>query len=686
MTNVLFLLLIFTRQSFVLSSIQNDHPNLSGSPFAVHDWSSVGRIKLNKKIILQDPKGICCTTNYSAMWDKDDELIVFSAENFFCPSTVKRFQLDALHPDRPWETFGEALRRTFNKSNGNKGERYYQGNFPGVASRFVHYDLQVILRRCMTPFMKFIMDSEQNNIREELLGSRNIFSNANLADDNDHSDLLWHHVNQNEKEDKGEEEEEEEEKFLPGNSLIFAGENFYGSVVHPAINLSQFHSAPHADSTVPGIASVYTITNDSKYDATATAFLKSSLNTGLVHSVAYERRRMLIELLLQRNAILNGKSADEGWLNKTNNLYSEIIAVAFNKQNRIAVYPSNRFHTAYIPDSSLLNENPHKGRLTLNSFWGFVGVRDANEVERFCNRINVHVLSSDMERGYGNTYSRTGAPRTFDEILNVCNACKSWKTSCNWCPYSATCEPIANFADYCPSITTPGLDFNPVGNETTCKNSAQLLGECLKHKSCKDCNNAGCAWCVSKGRCMRDIQRACPDKFEHVGKYGMQKCGPDFVSHDCSQHTTCNTCTDSGACSWCKSPIPRCVANHNLTGKLCGTEATKKDIVGKFGHGSCEKLIMDVPMKKEVPISTNAVHCFSVLSCAECLNIDGCSWCLGPGDMNGECMNFPTSKCPKPLQSIVTRMVIKNREGQAHNYKKKCPALKKSTVLSVSEL
>ena len=70
-----------------------------------------------------------------------------------------------------------------------------------------------------------------------------------------------------------EEEEREpsyydEEDGLPlhGMPIIPAYKNnFFASASFPPENISQLHSQPHTDGTVPGLASILTITNDTKY-------------------------------------------------------------------------------------------------------------------------------------------------------------------------------------------------------------------------------------------------------------------------------------------------------------------------------------------------------------------------------------------------------------------------------------
>lgn len=75
------------------------------------DWSSISRVVLNQRVTTNDPKGLCCSTNYSAAWDLDDELIVFATDNLFCNDTVETLLKLVLDPERKWENLTQAINR-----------------------------------------------------------------------------------------------------------------------------------------------------------------------------------------------------------------------------------------------------------------------------------------------------------------------------------------------------------------------------------------------------------------------------------------------------------------------------------------------------------------------------------------------------------------------------------------------
>ena len=686
---VLCLCVFLSRPSYVTPLTPDDTilSKFANSPLQVHDWPSIGRSKLNRHIAINDPKGICCTTNYSVVWDSDDELIVFAADNFFCPTTIATLNLDALDPDRLWEIFRESLNRV-HKKGAALGEKYYVGNYPGVTSWPVHYDILMAMRRCLTPFATIILDAEQQKLRHQLLDRKLTSIATNVADKNDLADLSWHHTRESNHQDDAEEEEEEDDDEdqeedddeIIGNPILPMWRSaFWASAALPASNLTSFHSAPHTDGTSPGLASVFTLTSDSKYEVSGTTFNKVAGDIAIVHNEDFSQGVNLQDSLIQTNALLNEESAEEGWLNQTRNRFSEIIVLAFNKFNRMIIYPSNRYHTAFIPNSSLLNDDPRKGRLTMNTFW------ETYEMPGLCETTGWIQMISNHKQGYGlHEHSRSSYPRNGQEVVNTCSACKTWQTLCNWCPYTASCQDLATFDENCPSQSMSGIEFNPLDTETTCDNAGALLGSCLEHTSCNTCSDAGCAWCISTGRCLRDIKRACSDKNEHVGEHGFQKCDSEFTPHDCTQHTVCHTCTDSGRCTWCPTN-KKCKANVDY---ICGEDEKKDNIVGKFGHGTCPEVTMDRALKEVEEIMIDLVDCVSPLSCGECLQVDGCSWCMAPGSASGECINFPLTECPNALKQIVTNEIISYGDKENVKFENTCPLLQLSedALLLESEL
>ena len=610
-TTVLLLCILFLFHPTSVTPAANKNrtlAQLANSPFEIHDWSVVGRTKLNRKLILNDTQKICCTTNYSVVWDTDDELIVFAADNFFCPSTVETLKLDALGPDRLWETFTQALNRV-HKHGAKLGKKYYSGNYPGVTTYPVHYDIVMAMRRCIGPFAHVLLDAEQYSLRRLLLNRKLSSTTPHVDDANDLKEMSWQHTgtgdnNEDEEEDDDDDDDnDDEQQNIAGNPILpFFSKLFYASAAFPASNLTAAHSAPHVDGEEAGLASVFTLTSDSKYEASGTTFNKVAGNISIVHNGEVSQSVGVTRTLKQADAVENDESAEEGWMNTTRNRFSEIIVLAYNKYNRMIMYPSNRYHTAFIPNPTLLSANPRKGRLTMNTFWDTFSFNN----EGNCNSILwSHMISKRTQEGFGLlNESRSMIPRTSQEVLSACNACKSWQSTCSWCPYSATCVGIGDFTEKCPTPTVAGLEFNPLNRDTTCENAALLVGSCLEHGSCSACNEAGCAWCASKGRCLRNIEKACNSQYEHVVKNGDQTCQPEFNHHDCTQHTVCHACTKQG-CTWCEGAPPgrSCLATVDT---VCGKDVQKDQIVGKFGEGTCAKEVQSERATKKIetiPIS-----------------------------------------------------------------------------------
>lgn len=97
---------------------------------------------------------------------------------------------------------------------------------------------------------------------------------------------------------------------------------------------------------------------------------------------------------------------------------------------------------------------------------------------------------------------------------------------------------------------------------------------------------------------------------------------------------------------------------------------------------------MERALKKIEPILIDLVDCVSPLTCHECLNIAGCSWCITPGSASGECINFPLTECPNALKQIVTNEIITYGEKKNVKFENTCPLLQLSedTLLLESEL
>ena len=614
------------------------------SPFVVYDWDSIGRHKINRKINLHDSDGLCCVSNYSAVWDVDDELIAFALDNLLCPKVLKVFKLDAVGPDQVWETLQRALDRVHGVYRNDTDERFYEGNFPGVTNWPVNYDVLMTVRRCLTPFVNIFLDSEQYQLKHQITEQKYLNKNTHVTDEINLDKMSWKHVDGDDGDDDGNNEDEDDDEYddndtnhILGNPLLPGfKESFWASASLPPNNITAMHSGPHTDSTSPGLASVYTLTNDSLYEKSGTSFCKCK-GVSILHNQELADSRGHDGVLIQSLAVEQNEPIDSGWLNASSNRFSDMIVLAPNKYNRFILYPSNRYHTAFIPDESMLNSDPHKGRLTLNSFWQVWTDQDQRGV---CSDIQYSVQVSNTKQGHGiNSTTLSKYPESSTSVQNGCSQCAAWQTMCSWCPYTLKCE-ATSLKDLCLPQEINNEDFSPIGYHTTCVDASTLVESCIEYRSCDTCveSRNGCAWCANAGRCTRDLENSCQSLDSHITK--LSSCKPELQNWDCSQHMGCTTCMLSNNCHWILSE-KICVAAVLFEGDI------ELDIVGKFGLASCQ--VKTSP--KHPDHHTSVRDCVSPLSCHACQLVKGCGWCddTGVGECvsnSRTCVNKLVEECP----------------------------------------
>ena len=590
---------------------------LKNSPIEVFDYSNVGQTELNVQIKTTDPENICCASNYSVVWDDDGELLVFVADNFFCPKTLKMLKANALHPDRVWETLSQSINRVY-RYGAKLGHTIYKGNFPGVTSYPVTHSSIMTLRRCFQPFINILLDSEQFILARQIYDQNKTEYPIYTPDvTNVHNLPTFAAIDPD---DEREPSFYEEADGLPlyGNPITPKFEsNFWASAAFPKENISMGHSQPHTDGTDIGLASVFTLADDPMYEDCATTFNKvSGTDLMITHNNDVLQTTAAQANYLQMDALRSGQSLDSGWLNNSQNRFSDVVAMVRNNYNRFIMYPSNRLHTAYVPGEKYLNADPHKGRLTMNTFWD---VYSNNRAQ--CEwSVKSRLSDNDIKEN-------TWVPRNPTEYLESCIECKRFAVFCGWCPYLHIClgDTHHRWQEInCPDVPVKGTNNGILGLKTSCQESTNVMKKCLNQDSCGKCRKvSGCAWCANKGLCTLEILGSCDNKLSHIGEMGSKKCPatattlpaaeptpktfPSFIkqrrrtNYNCKAHTICHTCRDTLGCSWClnglpdamstiegpnaRSPVPSCVAD---TEDNCLT-SNKDLVVGSYGTGICNK-------------------------------------------------------------------------------------------------
>ena len=599
---ILSLLLAATTLVTALDPDEETLAIFAKGPVEIHNWAHIGLSRINRRVKMNDPLEICCSTNYSMVWDVDDELIVLVMDNVICPKHVEFLRQDALGKNRRWETSQQALDRVMRTAGLPPGQDnlFYQGNFPGVTAWPVDYDSLMSLRRCAGAFMNLMMKSEMFAVKRSLL-SPEVLEIPVFADDEvEKLKLNWRHVGENGEDEFEEDDFDEEDDMMVmdtvGNPLIPGlRDSFWASASIPAARLSRIHSTPHTDGQKAGLASVYTLTNDTKYEACGTSWNTAAFDgPSIVHNKETEGGNHVAAALAQVNALENGETPDSGWLNTTENRFTNVIALARNKFNRAVFYPQNRLHTAFIGNESLLNSDPSKGRLTMNTFWDVYEYAD----EYFCDNVD---FSGRYGRRASNLNGSARVPHDFTRTLGACKTCKLWH-GCAFCPYSKEC--IREEDGYCPKkfgtrrLGGKDFSFSPVGRHTKCENAVEYLDVCDKLTTCSGCvNQTGCAWCANRGMCTRNVKSGCQTVTEHFSKgYSVvsnQKCPPEVekTNYDCRFHKICDRCVASKHCQWCSTGDPDDLGYSQCVGQYegaCGRGVEKKDIIGGvFGTGHC---------------------------------------------------------------------------------------------------
>ena len=659
------------------------------------DWSSISRVVLNQRVTTNDPKGLCCSTNYSAAWDLDDELIVFATDNLFCNDTVETLLKVVLDPERKWENLTQAINRV-HRHGPYVHEDYYTGNYPGVTSRLISHTVAplLLLRRCFQPYLETILDFEQMySIRQAV--ESHILHEPNRADD--HIDPVIMVLDSNSDSDSDSDSDSEfdsnddetnmdpvEKDFQLFNNPIIPkyGHSFFASAAVPPENLTYMHSSPHTDGVEVGLASVYTLTKNKSYHATATTFnrLHKSKDTILTTNLLLKNFGTEVRAA-QEKGIAAGESPYSGWLNTSANRFSEIVAMAYNAHNRFIIYPSNRLHTAYIPDRNLLNSDPSLGRLSLNTFWHTYTI-----AKKFCNSISQHVAVTQLKR-------HSTVARTPEEVLKLCTSCTVWENYCGWCASTMECigrDDEKSGKSSCPSNQIVGA-FGSNMN-LTCQDAAEKVSKCMPHTDCKSCADDGCVWCSAvgvckaaytgkqkKGQANRWNNPCLVDKSNSIQPYQAENCRTGYRNYDCNAHVLCHTCHDNG-CAYCFE-TKQCMQDTEPS--LCegqgGNVATLRNNITLLNdHLKCPPILTNLKLKSA---SASVEECKQQLNCNSCIDVIGCAWCIEQNDNSvGKCIPDGAKVCAGP-EGHFTKDSINTNQGQ----KSVCTAVTQKNQLQLPD-
>ncbi len=642
-----------------------------------------------------------------------------------------------------WETQTQAINR-IHQHGARLGEHFYVGNFPGVTKRSMSANVLMTMRRCMRPFAGILLDSEMFHTVRTVIPASDVQDqprkHADMREGGGavgeeyclqrgcvfaptgrrrrlYGDALERAGQEEEEEEDEEETAGEEEDYDPyedsndedGDSSAegFRGRDprlvgvmpiapilkrsFWASVSVPPHNISLHHSTPHTDGFAPGLASVFTLSDDPKYEVSGTSLNRAA-------QVAYtiltcEKDMGTIQTTntaLLEEARASGQSEHEGWCNGTGNRYSDVLVVAKNRYNRFTMYPANRLHTAYIPDPALLEPDPRKGRLTANTFWTTYRVRteDGDSAgggnmalpgKEFC-----HQLAAP--RDHSDPHYASTVPHSPAQADHACRKCSEWTGYCGWCTSSAKCIPVDQFSKCGSEGSGNIVNRGPLGPSPslTCEAAVARASPCLTYQSCEACTSdgsAGCAWCLDQSVCLPDGPRTCANKILHVGSSGNSSAacfssdkmlpllqpGAETVpaeaqrrltdgsqgaqddpnsgalalsfattpsNHDCTVHTVCHSCLRMG-CAWCPRMEEMIAIGgiENLKFLLLKKPCRNPGLANRCGVESyvrfeqCKEVRTDIAPPREGMPGGAKDTCFPFDRCESCLENPGCGWC-----------------------------------------------------------
>ena len=387
----------------------------------------IGEVLVNAPVNqdLQRRPAFCCGTNYSAIWDKDGDILVAVVDNLFCESYFKDLYNTVMdHNKMDWQS------KTFTDSRILEAFFNTRPDFP--AERISVIPMMIGWLKDKRKYMQVMIDFKECLIYS--LPSR-IFENLSIATLNARDQVI-------EMPDGAERlplyRESPANKALSlfpwvnhksqhlGSGLLPGSWNSAVAYSKPE-DLQYSQSAPHVDSTSNGesvhLASLYTLTQDTRYEASGTVLMRQKgtrlhkLHSKKDHDVFREQN-----MWLQQEAVSQGKSRHTGYINSSHSRWGEALAVVPNVANRIAFYPAWRPHGAWIPSNDQLSEDYQNGRTTINSFYR-MHAPGTTVTNRFCQEV-IAGIPIDSPQG----------------LAEACDACSKWRP-CAWYPRERTCAP-----------------------------------------------------------------------------------------------------------------------------------------------------------------------------------------------------------------------------------------------------
>ncbi len=406
----------------------------SDHPFVILDPAAVGTtFSAAAPLVAASSPPTCCGTNYSIALDPAGRLLAVAVDNLLCPDHLALLRHEILQFDsggrtpHAWETMADAKLRlesvrwlgidaVFDPMQPSAPPPY-DGQFPGITKTLPAH-LTSGVRECLG-------FSLPEDVFEMFLDPKNSLTLNRTALEG-RPDLMRMPVHAN---------DTQSQRNL-NNVLLPRYGSFAGSIALPPGQVLPTQSAPHSDG-FDGLASVLTLTEDTKYQRSGTALMRqktSGISRVDTEAIRFEVSRE--DRYKMRSALQDPlDSLDSGYLNRSCNRYAESILRVNNKVNRIVLYPQAHLHNAFLPDEALLSAEPAKGRLTMNMFWA--------------------LSTSGHDQVDGREHAWFCAGMKSSEAI-----CNAWR-DCKWCPASHRCIPSFNSAVLSSSSALPPVDVCP---------------------------------------------------------------------------------------------------------------------------------------------------------------------------------------------------------------------------------
>jgi hypothetical protein len=230
---------------------------------------------------------------------------------------------------------------------------------------------------------------------------------------------------------------------------------------------------------------------------------------------------------------------------------------------------------------------------------------------------------------------------TFSAYKNGnCKSCT--QNGCHWCGRDGTClETTEDGKSTCGErfkCGTAETNINPnfcwKGDPYQCPASP-----CQNYDNCKECSNAGCAWCGKKQLCFEATDNKvltcksvdqCTDSSKlNPGPDDCWKTSSDSCpANTCSKYSDCFNCTSNG-CGWCgKKQL--CMESVKGGVKPCGGSPLRQCGTDDIPDATnCWKTVTySCPILK-TENGTKSTDCSKYKDCKGCTQVSNCGWCTG---------------------------------------------------------